>query len=167
MDWNRWFRHLTATRAALRRAFPAGTLSAIEAAISQSERRHTGEIRVAIEAGLDPHHVRRGRGPRERAIGVFGQLSVWDTEANNGVLVYVLLADRSVEIVADRGYNGRVTAEEWASVCHAMESHFRAGRFAQGTLEGIARVSDLVALHFPAGPDTRNPDELPNRPAVL
>ncbi len=167
MDWKRWFRHLFATRAALRRAFPPGTLTSIETAIAESERHHSGEIRVAIEAGLDPHHVRRGHSPRERALEVFAHLAVWDTDANNGVLVYVLLADRDVEIVADRGYNGRVSAEEWGSVCKAMESSFRAGRFEQGTLEGIARVSDLVAVHFPAGPGARNPDELPNRPALL
>jgi uncharacterized membrane protein len=167
MDWKRWFKHLTATRAGLRRAFPPGTLSAIEAAIAESERRHSGEIRVAIEASLDPVHVRHGRGPRERAIEVFAQLAVWDTDANNGVLVYVLLADRGVEIVADRGYNGRVSAREWASVCRAMESSFRAGRFEQGAIEGLARVSELVAVHFPAGPGSRNPDELSNRPAIL
>jgi uncharacterized membrane protein len=83
------------------------------------------------------------------------------------VLIYVLLADQAVEIVADRGYNGRVSAEEWASVCRAMESNFRARRFEQGALEGIARVSDFLAVNFPAGPGSRNPDELPNRPTVL
>jgi uncharacterized membrane protein len=167
MDWKRWFRHLTASRAGLRRAFPPATLSAIEAAIAESERHHSGEIRVAIEVCLDTAQLRDGRSPRARAIEVFKRLSVWDTEANNGVLVYVLLADRSVEIVADRGYNGRVSAEEWARVCGAMESSFRAGRFEQGILQGIARVSDLVAVHFTAGPGSRNPDELSNRPAIL
>jgi len=167
MDWKRWFRHLFTTRAALRREFPPGTLAAIEAAVAESERHHSGEIRVAIETALDPAQVRHGRSPRQRALEVFARLSVWDTEANNGVLIYVLLADRDVEIVADRGYNGRVSDEEWASVCRAMESGFRAGRFEQGTLEGIARVSDLVAGHFPAGSGSRNPDELSNRPAIL
>jgi uncharacterized membrane protein len=167
VDWKRWFRHVIATRATLRGAFPPAVLSRIEAAIAESERRHTGEIRVAIEASLDPVHVRHGRSPRERALQVFSELAVWDTEGNNGVLVYVLLADRGVEIVADRGYNGRVPAAEWAAVCRAMESSFSAGRFEQGALEGIARVSDLVAVHFPAGPGSRNPDELPNRPVIL
>ena len=167
MDWKRWYRHLFTTRAALRRAFPRSALSAIESAIAESERRHCGEIRVAIEASLDPLHAWRGRNPRERAIELFAQLAVWDTEANNGVLIYVLLADRDLEIVADRGYNGRVSADDWAAVCRAVEASFRAGRFEQGTLEGIARVSDLVAVHFPAGPGSRNADELSNRPAVL
>jgi uncharacterized membrane protein len=158
---------LFATRAGLRRAFPPASLSAIESAIAESERRHSAEIRVAIESSLDPVQVRRGRSPRARALEVFAELAVWDTEANNGVLIYVLLADRDVEIVADRGYNSRVSTEDWASVCRAMESSFRAGRFEQGTLEGIARVSELVAGHFPAGPGSRNPDELSNRPAIL
>ena len=167
MDWKRWYGHLFTTRAALRRAFPPATLSAIESAIAGSERRHCGEIRVAIEASLDPVHAWRGRSPRDRAIEVFAQLAVWDTEANNGVLIYVLLADRDVEIVADRGYNDRVSPGDWAAVCHAVEASFRAGRFEQGALECIARVSELVAAHFPAGPGSRNADELSNRPAIL
>jgi uncharacterized membrane protein len=167
MDWKRWLRHLCTTRAALRRAFPPATLSAIESAIAESERHHRGEIRVAIEASLDPAQVMQGRSPRARALEVFSHLAVWDTEGNNGVLIHVLLADRDVEIVADRGCNGRVPPGEWASVCRAMESSFRAGRFEQGMLEGIARVSDLLAVHFPTGPGSRNPDELPNRPAIL
>ena len=167
MDFKRLFRHLFATRAGLLRRFPPATLSAIEAAIAASERAHSGEVRVAIEASLDPAKLRRSRGPRDRAIEVFARLAVWDTEANNGVLIYVLLADRDVEIVADRGYNGRVSAGEWRAVCHAIESNFRADRFEQGMLEGIARVTELVAAHFPAGPDARNPNELPNRPAIL
>jgi uncharacterized membrane protein len=167
MDWKRWFRHFGTTHAALRRAFPAATLSAIEAAIAASERRHSGEIRVAIEAAIDPALVAQGHSPRARALEVFSRLAVWDTEANNGVLIYMLLADRAVEIVADRGYNGRVSPGDWASVCRAMESSFRAGEFGRGALEGIARVSELVAAHFPAGPGAPNPDELANRPAIL
>jgi uncharacterized membrane protein len=167
MDLKRWFRHVFTTRAALHRAFPPAALSGIGAAIAESERRHTAEIRVAIEASLDPIHVHHGRSPRERSLQVFRDLGVWDTEANNGVLVYVLLADRSVEIVADRGYNGRVSAGEWAAVCRAMESSFRAGRFEQGMRDGIDRVGDLVAAHFPAGPGSLNPDELSNRPVIL
>lgn len=167
MEWKRFFRHLFATRAALHRAFPNAALSAIDLAITESERRHTGEIRVAIEASLEPMAALRGRSPRERALQVFAELGVWDTAANNGVLVYLLLADCQVEIVADRGYNGRVAPEEWADICHAMQSSFRAGRFEQGLLEGIGRVSDPLAAHFPAVPGSRNADELPNRPAIL
>ena len=167
MQWKRFFRHLFATRAALRRAFPDATLSAIEAAITQSEQRHTGEIRVAIEASLEPVEALRGRSPRNRALHVFAELGVWDTAANNGVLIYVLLADHDVEIVADRGCNDRVSSGEWANICRAMESGFGEARFEQGMLDGVGRVGDLLAEYFPAGPGSRNPDELPNRPAIL
>ena len=167
MEWKRFFRHLFATRAALHRAFPNAALSAIEAAIAQSERRHSGEIRVAIEASLEPVEALRGRSPRDRALQVFAELGVWDTAANNGVLIYVLLADHDVEVVADRGYNGSVSSGEWANICRAMESSFGGGLFEQGMLDGVGRVGDLMAEYFPAGPGSRNSDELPNRPAIL
>lgn len=167
MNWKRFFRHLFATRAALHRAFPEAALSAIEAAIRESERNHGGEIRVAIEASLEPLEALRGRSPRDRALQAFAELGVWDTEASNGVLIHLLLADRDVEIVADRAYNGRVSSGQWAEICAAMESNFRAGRFEQGMLEGVARVGSLLAGHFPADPGSRNADELSNRPAIL
>jgi uncharacterized membrane protein len=92
---------------------------------------------------------------------------VWDTAANNGVLIYLLLADHDVEIVADRGYNDRVSSEQWAGICCAMESNFREGRFERGMLDGIGLAGELLARHFPADPGSRNPDELSNRPAIL
>jgi hypothetical protein len=167
MEWKRFFRHLFATRAALHRAFPDTALSAIDSAITESERLHTGEIRVAIEASLEPLEALRGLSPRDRALQVFAGLGVWDTDANNGVLIYLLLADNDVEIVADRGCNGLVALAEWADICRAMESNFRAGRFDQGMLDGVGRVGGLLAAHFPGVPGSRNPDELPNRPAIL
>ncbi len=167
MQWKRFFRHLFATRATLHRAFPSAALSAIDLAITESERRHTGEIRVAIEAAIEPIEALRGRSPRDRALQVFSALGVWDTAANNGVLIYLLLADNNVEIVADRGCNGLVAPAEWTDVCRAMESNFRNGRFEQGMLDGIGRVGGLLAAHFPGVPGSRNPDELPNRPAIL
>ncbi len=167
MDWSRFFRHLFATRAARERAFPPHTLAAIEAAIGDSERRHGAEIRFALEGALEPADVRRGKSPRARALEVFAGLGVWDTTANNGVLVYVLLADRDVEIVADRGYNSRVTNEDWAGICRAMEQRFRAGDYEGGALEGVRQVGEIVARHFPPSPDGRDENELPNRPAVL
>jgi len=167
MQWKRFFRHLYTTHASLRRAFPDAVLSEIALAIRESESRHTGEIRVAIEASLEPIEALRGRAPRERALQVFAELGVWDTAANNGVLIYLLLADNDVEIVADRGCNGLVAAAEWADICRVMESKFRAARFGQGMLDGIGRVGGLLATHFPGVADSRNPDELPNRPAIL
>ena len=167
MDWRRLFRHVFSTRRSHLRAFPISTLDAIEAAITASEKLHSAEIRFAIEGSLEPHEIWRAKSPRVRALEVFAALGVWDTEANNGVLIYVLLADKDVEIVADRGYNRRVTTNEWSDICHAMERLFRAGDYEAGALEGVRRVGDILATHFPPLPGGRDEDELPNRPAVL
>jgi uncharacterized membrane protein len=167
LDWSRWFRHAFATRRRLDRTLPGATLQAIERAIADSERKHSGEICFAIEAALEPGEVYGGKTPRARALEVFAALGVWDTAANNGVLIYVLLADRDVEIVADRGLNGLVSASEWSSVCETMESAFRAGHYERGALEGVAAVGQLLARHYPPLPGGHDNDELPNRPAVL
>ena len=112
--------------------------------------RTPGEIRFAIETSLAPLHVSRTiSAPRARALEVFAHLRVWDTEHNNGVLIYVQLADRDVEIVADRGFEGRVSPAEWEAVCRLMEEHFRAGRFKAGSIAGVDAIGDLLARHFP------------------
>jgi uncharacterized membrane protein len=167
MDWSRWFRHTFATRGDVRRAFPPEALGRIEAAVTASERIHSGEIRVAIEGALEPGEIWRGKSPRERALEVFAALGVWDTAANNGVLVYVLLADRDVEIVADRGFNGLVSAAEWTAVCEDIQREFRAGRFAAGVLTGVEDVGRVIGAHYPQRPGQRDEDELPNRPTLL
>jgi uncharacterized membrane protein len=167
MTGARWWRHLFATRVALRRAFSPTVLTAIEAAIHESERTHRGEIRFAIESSLDPRELWAGKPPRARAMEVFAALGVWDTDENNGVLIYVLLADRDVEIVADRGYNLRVTSDQWTEVCHAMERHFAAGDYGAASVQGVRQVGELIAAHFPPLPGGRDEDELPNRPALL
>ncbi len=128
---------------------------------------HSGEVRFAIEASLEPHDIWHGLTPRQRALRVFAALGAWDTEANNGVLIYVLLADRDVEIVADRGFNGKVRPEEWSAICDAMDKRFRAGDFEGGAVECVRLVGEVVARHFPLAPGARNPDELPNRPTLL
>ena len=165
MDARRLFRHLFATRGRVARAFPARTLAAIEEAIEQSEREHACEIRFAIEAALEPAEVWAGKTPRQRALEVFSALGVWDTDANNGILIYLLLADRDVEIVADRGFNGKVSAAEWAAVCATMERNLQAGRYEAAVLDGVREAGVLLARHFPPG--ARDVDELPNRPTVL
>ena len=167
MHLKRWIKHLSTSRRAVRRAFPASTLTAIEAAVSKSERTHCGEIRFAVEASLEPHALHARKSARARALEVFAMLGVWDTAANNGVLIYVLLADRSVEIIADRGYNEWVSPGEWAAICVAMHRLFSEGRFEEGSIEGIRLVGELIRRHFPWEPGTRNDNELPNRPAVL
>jgi uncharacterized membrane protein len=158
---------LFTTRRKLRRMFPVETLDAIERAVTASELTHSGEIRFAIEVDLEPAELIAGKTPRQRALEVFAALGMWDTEANNGVLIFVLLADRDVEIVADRGFNGLVSEHEWAAVCHAMEEKFRAGQYERGAVEGIAEAGKLLARHFPPLPGGRDEDELPNRPALL
>ncbi|MGH8189468.1 MAG: TPM domain-containing protein [Steroidobacteraceae bacterium] len=155
--------HLTATGWGLRRVLDAASLEAIEKAIAETERLHGGEIRFAIEANLGAAELMKGITPRDRALQMFAELGVWDTEANNGVLIYVLWADHDVEIVADRGFNGRVTPEEWADVCHTMERLFASGKARQAAVEGISAVGNLIARHYPAA--DRN--ELPNRPVVV
>jgi uncharacterized membrane protein len=167
MNWNRFFSHLFTTRSKLARLFPVEALTAIENAVAQSELTHSGEIRVAIEASLEPAEIFAGKTPRRRALELFAGLGVWDTDANNGILVYILLADRDVEIIADRGFNGLVSAEEWAAVCHTMEEEFRAGHYEQGAVEGVLEAGKLLARHFPPLPGGRDEDELPNRPTLL
>jgi uncharacterized membrane protein len=167
MDWKRWFRHVLFPRRRLGLAFPGSALAAVERAIDASEREHSGEIRFAIEAALEPGEVSAGKTPRQRALEVFAMLGVWDTEANNGVLIYLLFADRDVEIVADRGFNGKVSTAEWSTICDAMERALHAGRFETAAVEGVRAAGALLARHFPPLPGGRDEDELPNRPAVL
>ncbi|MBU3672317.1 MAG: hypothetical protein FGM43_07170 [Sinobacteraceae bacterium] len=165
MNIQRWLRNLIATPFVTRRRFPAHALQAIEHAITTVEARHAGEIRFVIETSLDLPDLWAGRSPRERAIDVFSHLRVWDTEHNNGVLIYLLMAERDVEIIADRGISVRVSAAEWEQVCRQMEARFRDGQFKEGALAGIEAVAGLLALHFPSAPGDRN--EQPNRPVLL
>lgn len=165
MNGSRLITHLFATRRALRSAFNEPVLTAIEQAVHAAESRHCGEIRFAIEGALHASAVCRGVTAAEQAQRVFAELGVWDTELNNGVLVYVLLADRAVEIVADRGFAGRVAPDEWRVACSAMEKEFLQGRFLKGAAAGIEAVGQILTRHFPAAAGDRN--ELPDRPVLL
>jgi len=169
MQLGRMIRHVTATHWRTRMLFPDAALDAIEQAIAGVERTHSGELRFAVEAALTPMHIWHAAVPHDRALEVFGLLRVWDTEANNGVLVYVLLADRHVEIVADRGFQGRVSAAEWQAVCRLMEEHFRAGRFQIGSIAGVEAIGILLTRHFPAPSDKAvfSGNQLPDRPTLL
>jgi uncharacterized membrane protein len=158
-------RHLLLNRARVRRAFPRASLAEIEAAIKASEARHAGQIRFVVEGALDGRPLIAGQSARARALDVFSHLRIWDTEHNSGVLIYLLLADRDVEIVADRGIDAKVGAERWREICARMESEFRRGRFKTGVLEGIAQVTADLAAHFPPRGTHRN--ELPDPPVVL
>lgn len=159
----RALRHLAATPFAVRRAFTPEVLEQIESEVAASEAKHGGEIRFAIEGNLSGPELLRGVTPRMRAVQVFSRLGVWDTEQNNGVLIYVLWADRDVEIVADRGFNERVSPEQWTAVCKSMEQHFAKGDVAKAVVAGIREVGALIARHFPA--TDRN--EQPDRPVIL
>jgi hypothetical protein len=165
MPTNRLFRHLVTDRWSVGTAFPPRTMQAIERAIGEQERRHDGELRFAVEAGLPLVDLLRGTSARERAIELFGRLRMWDTEQNCGVLIYLLLADKRVEIVADRGIHRRVGSAAWESICGAMQREFAARRFEQGVMIGVQAISDLLATHYP--PRGENPDELSNRPVIV
>ncbi|GAB3277335.1 TPM domain-containing protein [Parahaliea aestuarii] len=161
----RWLRNLLTTRWSLRRHFPKAVLDSIEQAIAASERRHSGELRFAVECSMDLASLARGHTARERAIEAFSRLHVWDTEANNGVLIYLLLSEKDIEIVADRGFNGKVSSEQWQAICTGMEQAFAEGRYQQGTIAGVEAVCAIIREHFP--PDESDQNELPNKPVVL
>lgn len=152
-------------RAAVRRIFPPRALNAIEQAIHATETRHAGQIRFAVESSLELGPLLAGQTAQQRAIEVFSSLRVWDTEHNNGVLIYLLLADHDVEIIADRGIHVRLGQEVWEAICREMEAAFRAGHFEAGVLAGIHAVSEHLSRHFPAHSGKIN--EMPDRPVIL
>lgn len=161
----RWLRHLFTLPFLLRQKFPVSLLSEIETAIRDSEKHHNGEIRFAIETALPLPAILRRVTAKQTAIEAFGNLRVWDTRDNSGVLIYLLLADHDLEIVADRGIAEKVGQSQWDDIAHAMEQHYRVGQFREGSLEGIRRVTELLASYFP--PEDRNPNELPNKPVII
>jgi uncharacterized membrane protein len=171
----RFFRHLFSNPWQVKRHFSAQALQHIEAAITASESKHTGEIRFVVEAGLHPYEILSKKTPRNRAIELFSHLNIWDTEQNNGVLIYLLLADRDVEIVADRGIDQRIGYDQWEMICHEMEAMFRRGAFEQGVMLGLQAVSAALEKHFPiekVNNNSKQPmqpkkNELPDKPVVL
>ena len=165
MQLSRFFRHVAMSPLEARRRFPPSTLDALQSGIQRCEQGHRGEIRFVIEAELTTGQLWRDVSSRERAKEVFALQGVWNTAENNGVLIYILLADRTVEILADRGISSKVQDEEWRAICRMMESHFREGRFQEGSLAGIDAVSALLARHFPAS--GARPNELEDRPALI
>jgi uncharacterized membrane protein len=165
MNIKRILRHLVMTHWQVNRAFSRHTLIAIEQSIKASETAHVGEIRFALEGALDGAALFRGQSARERALDVFSQLRVWDTERNNGVLIYLLLADRDVEIVADRGIHSKVGSGEWEKICRKMETAFRQANYEGGVVSGIQAVTQHLTTSFPAASAGRN--ELPDKPVVL
>jgi uncharacterized membrane protein len=157
--------HMTTTRGRVHRAFPPKSMQAIEQAIKAAEVGHAGEIRFVLEGALDGLPLLKGQSARERAIEVFSLLGIWDTEHNSGVLIYLLLADRRVEIVADRGIHARVGPGGWEALCRDMEAAFRSDRYEQGAITCIGAVAQHLSRHFPSHGHAHN--ELPDTPVVL
>ncbi len=165
MNIKRIVKHLLVTDTQVRRTFPRSALEAIEQTIKASETSHDGEIRFAVEGALDGWPLFKDQTARERAIDLFAQLRVWDTQHNSGLLIYLLLADRAVEIVADRGINAKVDAQQWSTICHQMETAFRQSNYQGGVVTGVQAVTRHLVQHFPA--DGRSGNELPDKPLVL
>ena len=165
MGIGRITRHLLQHHWRARQVFPQDVLDRIEQAIKQSEMTHSGQVRFVVEGALDGRPLFRGQTARERALDIFSQLRIWDTAHNNGVLIYLLLADRQVEIVADRGIDEKVGAAGWQKICAAMEADFRAGNFGSGSVRGVEAVSRELAKYFPA--HGKGPNELPDAPVVM
>jgi uncharacterized membrane protein len=167
---NRWLRllkHRWLDEGDVQRALPPDTLARLAERVRASERRHSGEIRICIEAGLPLSYLWRDAPPRERAIMMFGKLRVWDTEQNNGVLIYLLLADRAIEIVADRGLSRQVPADAWQALARQMSAAFKAGRFEEGLAAAVDQVDALLLRHFALVDGERNPNELPDLPVIV
>jgi uncharacterized membrane protein len=158
-------KHLLEHHWRVRRIFTPKVLAAIERAIKAGEATHSGQVRFVVEGALDGKPLFKDQPARERALDIFSHLRIWDTAHNNGVLIYLLLADRKVEIVADRGIDARVGANGWQKICAGMETDFRAGNFEAGVIKGIEAVSRQLATHFP--PHRGEHNELPDAPVVM
>ena len=167
MEFIRTLKHWFTTPRAVRRAFPEDVLKRVREAIVAAEKLHSGEIRVAFEAALPNSYLRRDAAVRERALMMFSKLRVWDTEHNNGVLIYVEMADHQIEIVADRGIARCATDAEWKSIADAMRDRFHARSFEAGVIDAVQAVGALLARHYPLAEGERNPNELPDYPVVL
>jgi uncharacterized membrane protein len=164
--WSRILKHRLVDEADARRALGAAALQRLQQRVAGSERRHSGEIRVCVEASLPLSYLWRGATPRERAVTMFGKLRVWDTEHNNGVLIYLLLAEHAIEVVADRGLARRVDADQWRKLTAGMAEAFRRGEYEAGLAAAVDAVGDLLAQHFPLAAHEANPNELPDSPVV-
>jgi uncharacterized membrane protein len=165
MNMKRIGKHLVEHHWRAKRIFPPQALSLIEQAIKTGEATHSGQVRFVVEGALDGKPLFRNQSARERALDIFSHLRIWDTAHNNGVLIYLLLADHDVEIIADRGIDAKVGDAGWQKICKAMEDDFKAGNFSGGVIRGIQAVSRELAAHFPKR--GKGPNELPDAPVVL
>jgi len=165
--WRRWWRHLWLDELSLRRRIGPAGLDRLEARVAAAERGHAGEIRLCIEASLPWSHLWRHVTPRDRAVAMFGELRVWDTEQNNGVLIYLLLAEHAIEIVADRGLARRMSPAQWQAVMAPLQSALRRHEFEQGLGDAIDAVARVLRAEFPLAEGARDENELPDRPHMM
>ncbi|MDO9050093.1 MAG: TPM domain-containing protein [Methylotenera sp.] len=163
--FKRLYQHLFILPSAVNRHFSTAAMQRIEAAIAQSEATHFGEIRFVVECNLSVMEILQKKSAKKRAVEVFSQIQVWDTEQNNGVLIYLLIADHDFEILADRGIHHHVGNQVWEHISHEMEVLFRQGQFEAGVLHGIAEISTHLRQHYPATAENHN--ELPNAPVII
>ena len=160
----RLLKHRRLDEADALRMVGADAMQRIQARVAASETHHSGEIRVCVEAGLPWSYLRRHASARERAVAMFGKLRVWDTEHNNGVLIYLLLAEHAIEVVADRGLSPHVDADQWRAITATMAAAFSTGQFEAGLNQAVDAVDALLKKHFPLAPGEVNPNELPDEP---
>ena len=165
--FKRLLKHRWTDEGHVRRALPPTAVQHLEAQVRASEARHSGEICVCVEAGLPLSYLWKRLHARQRAVTLFGKLRIWDTEANNGVLIYLLLADHAIEFVADRGLNSRVSAAQWHDIIDSLRQHLRADRHEAGLSAAVAAVDALLTAHFPLAPGEKNPNELPDAVVIL
>ena len=162
----RLFQHRWLDASDTRRAIPPELVDRLKRRVGASERRHSGEVRICVEAGLPTSYIWRGASARERAVAMFGKLRIWDTEQNNGVLIYLLLAEHAIEIVADRGLAHHVPQAQWQAIVQRMGRAFHEGRFEDGLTQALEEVSALLMQHFPLADGEENPNELPDEPVL-
>ena len=163
----RIWRHRWIDESEVRRALPEAVMQRLTGRVAASERRHSGEVRICVEAGLPMSYLWRRASARERAVMLFGKLRVWDTAHNNGVLIYLLLAEHAIEVVADRGLHAHVDDAAWAAMTQRMSAAFREGRFEDGLTQALEEISALLVEHFPLGDRELDVNELPDEPVVL
>ncbi len=163
----RWTRHLWLDAADARRILTPAGLVRLEQAVQASEARHLGELRLCVEASLSASDLWRGVSPRQRAVALFSQLRVWDTAHNNGVLIYLLLAERRIEILADRGLHARTPQAVWQALTDRLAASLQSGQFEAGLTQAVQDVGALLRQHFPADGTPSNPNELPDAVVLI
>ena len=162
----RWLSHSLWSVRDAKRVLPPAAAERLKQSVAQSELKHSGEIRICVEAALPTSYLWRGLQARDRAVMLFGKLRVWDTAHNNGVLIYLLLAERKVEIVADRGLNEKVTSQQWHDLIKHMGAEFKTGKYEVGLEHAVLAVTGLLIQHFPLSDGEKHHNELPNQPIV-